>query len=258
MIFLWDGNTITQVTDNSYDNYYPQISGSNVVWDGWDGYDNEIFMAVPVPIIYVDADATGVNNGSSWADAYNYLQNALAAADPCDEILVAQGTYKPDANSIDPNGSGDRTATFQLINGVVIKGGYAGFGQTDPNRRDIERYETILSGNINALGDSSDNSYHVVTGTGTAHNAVLDGFTITAGNANGVSPYNIGGGMYNVSGSPTLTNCTFSENWAYKGGGMLNNYSISTLINCAFNNNSADSTGGGMENRQSWVTVTNC
>ena len=32
--------------------------------------------------IYVDANATGANNGSSWEDAYKYLQDALSAAEP--------------------------------------------------------------------------------------------------------------------------------------------------------------------------------
>ena len=47
-------------------------------------------------IIYVDDDASGANNGTSWVDAYNYLQDALVSASSGDEIRVAQGTYTPD------------------------------------------------------------------------------------------------------------------------------------------------------------------
>ena len=97
--------------------------------------------------IYVDADANGLNNGSSWMDAYRYLQDALAAALSGDEIWVAEGIYKPDQGvGITP---GDREATFQLKNGVTLKGGYAGLGEPDPNARDIQLYETILSGDLN-------------------------------------------------------------------------------------------------------------
>ena len=132
------------------------------------------------PTLFVDADASGANDGTSWANAFNHLRNAVAAAmcGGVDEIRVAEGIYTPDSSSADPKGSGDRTATFQLISGVAIYGGYAGFGAPDPNARDIERYETILSGDIN---DS-----------GTGATAVLDGFTITAGNANDSWPATLG------------------------------------------------------------------
>jgi len=86
--------------------------------------------------VYVDVDAAGLNDGSSWANSYNYLQDALADANSADkpvEIRVAQGVYTPDTTSADPNGSRERKATFQLIDGVTIKGGYAGLGEPDPN-----------------------------------------------------------------------------------------------------------------------------
>jgi probable HAF family extracellular repeat protein len=141
------------------------------------------FLMTPVPpkIIYVDDDASGANNGSSWDDAFNYLQDALTAVWDGDEIRVAQGIYKPDqGEGVTP---GDREATFQLINGVTIKGGYAGTGAPEPNARDIELYETILTGDLNGndvelenldwntiylfVGHPSraENSCHVATGS---------------------------------------------------------------------------------------------
>ncbi|MHC4463910.1 MAG: right-handed parallel beta-helix repeat-containing protein [Planctomycetota bacterium] len=213
-------------------------------------------------IIYVDANTPDNNDGSSWALAYKYLQDALyKPPSGGDQIWVAAGSYYPDEDegaNVDPN---DRTETFQLINGVAIYGGYAGFWAPDPNERNIELHETILSGDINTPGDNSDNSYHVTTGSGTDANGVLDGFTITAGNANGSGTQRTGGGMYNWASSPTVTNCTFSGNSSASiGGGMLNhNGSSPTVTNCTFSGNSANSSGGGMYNwSSSNTTLVNC
>ena len=208
--------------------------------------------------IYVDADATGADDGSSWADAYNYLQDALFNASLGTEIRVAEGIYKPHLNSysLAPPSSMD---TFQLKNGVTVKGGYAGFGKPDPDARDIAAHETILSGDLDGNDDGFDgtgeNSYHVVTGSGTDATAVLDGFTITA--SCGEQPDECGG-VYNDSGSPTVINCTFIDNWArhgYSGNGMYSRNSSPTVTNCTFD-------GGGqniaMLNELSSLTITNC
>jgi hypothetical protein len=212
--------------------------------------------------VYVDPDAHGFNNGSSWIDAYNYLQDALADARSdanVSEIRVAEGVYTPDSNFAKPAGSGDRNATFQLTNGVALSGGYAGFSEPDPNERDVKFYETILSGDINTPDVNVDNSYHVVTASGTDWTAVLDGFTITGGNANGADPNNKGAGMYNNSGSPTVSSCTFSGNSAYhRGGGMYNYQSDPNLTNCTFSDNLAHDDGGGACNYESSTTVTAC
>ncbi len=211
--------------------------------------------------IYVDAAATGSNNGSTWIDAYNYLQDAFAAAGSGSEIWVAQGTYKPDANSLYPSGTNNRTATFKLKNNVAIYGGFpTGGGTRDPNT-----YVTILSGDINVPDNNSDNSYHVVTGSGTDSTAVLDGFTITKGYANGSSADNAGGGMFNAAaGSPTITNCILTGNSAFHGAGMYNGSSSPTLTNCTFSGNLVtggsdySNVGGGMFNYYSSPTLTNC
>ena len=222
-------------------------------------------------VIYVNGDATGTNDGSSWENAYVYLQDALADANDSDkpvEIRVAQGIYRPDlGGGIVP---GDREAAFELINGVTIAGGYAGIDASDLNARDIELYETILSGDLN--GDDAEdpnrpeNSYHVLIGSGTDRAAVLDGVIITGGNANGPKldddPLDIyrlqsGGGMFTQEGSPILTNCTFRGNVGGLVGGMSNYMSSVTLTNCTFSDNGGWG-AGGMSNEGSNVTLTNC
>ncbi|MHC4497986.1 MAG: choice-of-anchor Q domain-containing protein, partial [Planctomycetota bacterium] len=260
-------------------------------------------------VIYVDTDAQGpVYDGASWATAFEYLQEALAGASSGDQIRVAQGIYRPHEpvhlpppptppEPPVPPPPPDRTATFQLIDGVVIRGGYAGFGEPNPNARNIEAYETILSGDLagndveleNLDWDTIDrfvrreasleeNSYTVVTGSGTGRSAVLDGFTITAGHANNTSgpcdsPGTNGGGMYNYDGSPKVVNCTFHRNticseggcsWLGAcGAGAYNFNSNASFQNCKFTENivfTGDVTayGGGMCNVNSNPTLSNC
>ncbi|UCF15111.1 MAG: hypothetical protein JSW59_17015 [Phycisphaerales bacterium] len=233
--------------------------------------------------IYVDDDANGANNGTSWTDAYTFLQEALADAAQAEkpvEIRVAQGIYKPNQGLVAIPEFDWRTATFKLINGVTLKGGFTGLGASDPNVRDVEAYETILSGDLN--GDDvevadpvglweeptrSENSYHVLTGSWIDESAVLDGFLIIGGQADGHllddGPFNQyrlrkGGGMHNHESSPTLNNCTFNGNSAEWGGGMGNYESSPTLNNCTFSGNWTNKTGGGMYNNYSSPTLTNC
>ena len=137
-------------------------------------------------VIHVDKQATGpVHDGSGWCEAYTELSEALDAAVAGDTVLVADGTYKPDPAGLDD----PRDATFELISGVRIEGGYAGCGAPDPDARDVELFETILSGDLDSndvyVSDPCDllteptraeNSYHVVTGSGTNASTILDGF----------------------------------------------------------------------------------
>ena len=211
-------------------------------------------------VIYVDDDASPGGTGLSWETAYKYLQDALvdtnSMAKPV-EIWVAEGTYKPDQDEDGSVTPGEQTETFRLINDVAIYGGFPSTGARE--NRDPNAYETILSGDLNGddepdFVNNDENSYHVTTASDTNETAVLDGFTITAGNAWG----DVGGGMYNERSRATVRNCKFNANEASGGGGMFNYYySSPTLTNCVFTGNSAGS-GGGMYNSSSSPTMTNC
>src|SRR5262249_14015259 len=155
--------------------------------------------------------AAGANNGANWNDAFTNLQSALTAAQNGDEVRVAMGTYKPA-----PAG-GSRTVSFHLASGVQILGGYAGQG-ADPDARDPATYVTTASGDIN--GSNTGNSYHVVNGSNVDATALLDGSTITAGNAAGPPPGNSGGGVFILSGSPHLENCRITGNRTAQGNGL--------------------------------------
>ncbi|HRD82490.1 MAG TPA: choice-of-anchor Q domain-containing protein, partial [Saprospiraceae bacterium] len=213
-------------------------------------------------ILYVKANASGANNGTSWTDAFTDLQSALNSTCPgITEIWIAAGTYKPTSGT-------DRNISFVMKNSVAIYGGFPNTGNPVWANRNWTTNVTVLSGDIGTVGDNSDNSYHVVfnKNNGLDHTAVLDGFTIQYGNAVGATGFNEngGGGIYNFNVSPKIENCIFSFNHADFGGGISNQINSSpTIINCQFISNSAATNGGGMNNFAQNVgvcnpTVVNC
>ena len=200
-------------------------------------------------ILYVKPGRTG--DCTSWANACE-LQMALSAAASGDEIWAAAGVYYPST-------TGDRMATFLLKDDVGLYGDFTGT-ETSRDQRIRETYMTTMSGDIGVAGNNGDNSYHVVTGSGVDATSILNGFTISGGNADGEEyPVNSGGGMYNYNSSPTLTNVTFSNNSAeVRGGGMFNDLSSPTLSNVTFSSNTAvNGGGGGMWNEDSSPTLSN-
>ena len=216
-------------------------------------------------IRYVDDDAPPGGDGTSWNTAYRFLQDGLtdACAGGVAEIHVGQGTYTPDSDEANPDGTGDREATFQLCNGVALMGGYAGFGAKNPDDRDIELYETILSGDL--IGDdepnfqnNDENSYHVVSATSIGISAMLAGFTVKAGNANGTNEHRFGAGMTISESGLTVADCAFRSNYADAGGGGISNSDSETIVtHCSFSGNRATG-GGGVENSNGAVRVVRC
>ncbi|WP_020404892.1 PKD domain-containing protein [Gracilimonas tropica] len=112
--------------------------------------------------IYVDADATGANDGSSWTNAYTSLQDAIDAATGSDQIWIADGIYYPDEGANVTND--DRLSAFTITgekDGLMIHGGFSG-SESLLSERDLSANETILSGDIDQDGDLAGNSYNVV------------------------------------------------------------------------------------------------
>ena len=225
--------------------------------------------------IYVNAAAAGLNNGTSWVDAFNSVQSALSYAVSGDEIWVAKGMYKP-TNQV--GGSTDRYLTFQMEDGVAIYGGFAGTETATTQRTDFGVdgvNETILSGDIGTTGVNTDNCYHVFYHQdllNLSSSSILNGFTISGGyynNAGLITDFDKrGGGMHNAAGNtPTIQQCVFKDNVSIYGGGMYN-YGVgcnTTIENCIFKNNTANKIneegglGGGIYNTTSAdVTIINC
>ncbi|MEE9212233.1 MAG: right-handed parallel beta-helix repeat-containing protein [Phycisphaeraceae bacterium] len=233
-------------------------------------------------IWYVDDDGDPGNGCTSWADACTELQTALSLTGLDDEIWVAAGTYLPDFDVGAGQHSGDRQATFQLISGVGI---YGGFDGTEGNLEDRAGLfdQTILSGDLASndgphFARNMENSFHVVTADQVDRSAVLDGFTIEGGNAQGfdgagllclaASPTLIdctftrceaaGGGAVYITGeiivgektlqlptAPSLAGCQFAGNRASQGGALYSNLASPDMANCRFDGNEAQFRGGG-------------
>jgi hypothetical protein len=198
-------------------------------------------------VIYVNAAASGANDGTSWANAYTSLQTALGAAGSGDDLWVVAGTYRPTSGS-------DRTVSFALKNGVGLYGGFDGT-ETQRSQRDPAANVTTLSGDIGTPGVANDNSYHVVTVDATVTSTgILDGFTVSGGQADGGSPNERGGGIWVNGGSPTLSGLTVIGNFALAQGGGLRISSGSVILltskfvsnTVAFNVDTTTNGGGGV------------
>lgn len=203
-----------------------------------------------VNTIYVDANAPGITqDGSSWADAYTTLTQALSVAASNTEILVSQGTYYPTSIS-------DPTAMFVMEDNVAIYGGYAGYGAANPNAQNSSLYTTILSGSV----APSVNSYHVVSANGTNATAILDGVTIENGNSYDISGFDTGygGGIYDSAGSPAITNCVFTNNEAVNGGALYAAAASPLIVNCAFTGNIAIYGGAIDDDNGSTASLVDC
>ncbi|WP_395262471.1 hypothetical protein [Halalkalibaculum sp. DA3122] len=238
----------------------------------------------PAEIIYVDADAAGASDGTSWTDAYNSLQNALVDATGNDQIWIAEGTYYPDEG--DNVTDGDETASFTITgnqDGLKIYGGFDGT-ESQIDERDISGHATILSGDIDnndtktngvtmdaddISGNNSNNVLFLDAGDvyeggndvdpNITTNTELDGLIVTGGQANGSSFDRYGGGLYcdgygtSNECSPTLRNVIFIGNEASLQGGAIYNEggksgaSSPVLTNVLFKSNNANY-GGAVVN----------
>ena len=186
------------------------------------------------PVLYVDEDATGLGDGTSWADAFVHLQDALGAAPTGAELRIAEGVYRPDEGALAT--PGDRDARFVIADDLTLVGGFVGGGALDPDVRNPRALLTILCGDL--AGDDEpdfaqrgDNSRLLLEHTAGA--LVLDGLVVRGGNNDldaGADEQSLSGsGVYVGSAAQSLTirDCVLEEhlslggNLALGGGGAV-------------------------------------
>ena len=226
-------------------------------------------------IIYVKEGGAGMEDGTSWSNAYRTVQEALDAASTCtglQEIWVAEGTYPPTVdvagsttNSFTPN------RTYVIDRNIRLYGGFRG-DETSIEERIQYLYPSVLTGD--QLGDdvydldpgeltnATDNSFNIMRMKNLNDATVIDGFTFRGGNAVSSSSTlskKIGGAIFNDGrgannqSTPKINNCIFRDNYALLGGGAIYNFGDGgdanpIITNCDFRYNAAPFAGGAVFN----------
>ncbi len=172
--------------------------------------------------VFVDADATGTGDGTSWINARTSVTAGVTGAQAGDEVWVARGTY---------------FGTVTLKDGVAIIGGFDGT-ETLASESDARANPTYLSGN---------GSIRVVEGTDNDATAVLRGFNIIRGH---VSCPELGAGMELVNSNATIMDCVFAHNNSEAfGGAVCIDGGSPTFVNCRFVRNDGGWSSGAVFNR---------
>jgi hypothetical protein len=161
--------------------------------------------------LYVDPTATGTRSGSSWANAMHYLPVALdvAGCRTPDSVFVAQGTYLP-------NLTNNRSLSFRIPDSTLVFGGFPSGGSTFAMRNPAT-FVTTLSGDIGVLNNNSDNAYHILKVDSAQTSVLLDGVTLTRGNANGVGDNSQGAAVFCL-GDLTFQNVKVTNNTGIADG----------------------------------------
>ena len=234
------------------------VSGTNAVG----AQTNDILSLVVIgDVVHVDQNSPApshLQDGLSWATAFEDLQDGIGARLSGQDIWVAEGVYYPDeaAAGVATVTNNDVSHSFTLSGDVVVYGGFTG-SETNLSQRSPISNVCIMSGDIqqdDANGDANNiaevstdiqgqNSLHVIAiASGTP---VVDGFVITAGYARGFGN-EFGGGVNAQGGTPEIFNSRILGNRAEVEGGGIQIPVGATVSNSVIAGNSADLGGGGI------------
>ena len=166
------------------------------------------------------------------------------------------------------------SASNVTLAGLIITGGDAGGeGGGINNAGSLTVSNCTISGNITYDGGGGINNTGSLTVTnctiskntayfdgGGIYNAgslTISNSTISENTADDSDTFKGGGGIYNITGTTTVTNCTISKNEAYSGGGVMSTGGgTMTFTNGTISENTA-SLGGGISNWTSTLIFTN-
>jgi hypothetical protein len=216
------------------------------------------FSSIAQNIHYVDSSATGLDDGTSWANAFLDLQDALETAQPGEQIWVAKGVYIPAKDTNDDIAISNRRA-FLLRDGVKLYGGFQGT-ENSVSQRKWRVNKTILSGI--PPNSVQSKSYIVVLARNLDSTASMDGFYITDADNGVIRP---GGSAVLIrNGNPVLSNLVLYNNRGADGGALGLHNSSSLIANVTIKKNYAwqqlsnRGSGGGIYMWGSKPVLVNC
>ncbi|MFK7936394.1 MAG: cohesin domain-containing protein, partial [Saprospiraceae bacterium] len=235
------------------------------LWD-WGAYEYSGAACV-TNTVYVNDNATGNNDGTSWANAYTDLQTAIedAKANNKEEIWIAEGVYYPtkERDWTKPSTPTNQNNTFYIDFDVKVYGGFPDGGNPGMGDRDWDAFKTILSGDADRNSGGLDdvviisdplneikgaNYYSILTAQlSTIKDSEIDGIIISAASYSGMNLKNTTPIGYNST--LRLHNSVISGNAATYGGAVRFDQSGNGTVNfissdCQFNDNYASYNGG--------------
>lgn len=235
-----DGISTTDLDGN------PRISGPFIDMGAFEAPPSyEVGSTDPVfsPVLLVDADSMGDQDGRSWESAYHEIEDALLRTAAGTQVWIAAGRYNEN---------------LSLRPGVSLLGSFAGI-ESSPGERDLSDSKTVISGAANefpviAVRDSPfswidglcvENGRNSNGGGLYVYESNLDiGNSIVRNN----TATSFGGGIYCELSLLSITRSLIISNTAMKddGGGIHAYRSRLTLSDMEINENRADENGGGI------------
>jgi len=222
---IYNSNSSPMVTDCTF-------TGNSAIETGGAMFNNTNSNSDIGDTLFCDNDPDDIAGPGTWNDLggnvfscafhvpanFATIQSAIDAASDGSEIIVAPGTYNEAIN----------------LQGKAV------------------HLHSADGPDVTIIDATGLKSRVVLCNSGEGPDTIIEGFTITGGNAS------TGGGMRNTSSSPTVINCIFAGNTADSGGGMYNNHSSPIVTNCIFIGNEATDGGGIYNGGNSSPTVTDC
>ncbi len=191
-------------------------------------------------LVFVDDDGPNGGDGTSWAQAFNNLDDAIAAARSGDTIWVAEGTYTPRTN-------GDSTSTFNIDKSLLIYGGFEGTEKFLEDRPEFGDFRSFLDGDI--ASGSADDIERLIT-VDNVGNLLIDGFFVVNAYDDDSTPVEGGAGIRMVDSDVLLRNVIFencvSENGFGGAIGIFGTNSFVQIEDATFSDNSSGAGGGAI------------